>query len=370
MQGGIMGSKTLDIIIPTKNNSKILIKNLNYLLNISDRIRVVVLDSSDQPSIFSKNFKNLKSDLEVFRTPKNFSSVQNFDAGVEHIRSDFFIFLCDDDFVSANIMDIIDDLDSRGLKACISTFPMNILWRGFKAKTLNIKNEIALVERKYSQDEVVLFSDAEIENCIRKQSRGPLNLPRAYLGITSSEVLVSLRKKQQNLFGSISPDIFSSIKIAENIESYIKIDYPFIIPGASPNTASAEEAKGSEQNHMKRAKNYNWNSLIPEIHNEACIWSQALSDALLESDRSISNYSNLYSRMFHIFHQHPHKISKAFLQNRDKITLFLYSFMNAIKLLTTKIFERFVNNDVSRITDLKHLEGVNGILEKYRTKSN
>ena len=365
-----MGSKTLDIIIPTKNNSKILAKNLNYLLNISDRLRVVVMDSSDQPSIFSENFKKFKSDIEVYRTPRNFSSVQNFDAGVEHIRSDFFIFLGDDDFVCSNIMDIVDDLDSRGLKACISTFPMNILWRGFKAKTLNIKNEIALVERKYSQSEVVLFSDTEIQNCIRKQSRGPLNLPRAYLGITSSEVLVSLNKKQQKLFGSVSPDIFSSIKIAENIESYIKIDYPFIIPGASPNTASAEEAKGSEQNHMKRAKNYKWNPLIPEIHNEACIWSQALSDALLGSDRNISNYSNLYSRMFHIFHLHPRKISKAFLQNSNKITLLFYSFMNAIGLLMTKIFERFLNNDVSGMTDLQHLEEVNSILENIEPDQN
>ena len=71
-----MGSKTLDIIIPTKNNSKILAKNLNYLLNISDRLRVVVMDSSDQPSIFSENFKNLNQILKSIGLQEIFFSAE------------------------------------------------------------------------------------------------------------------------------------------------------------------------------------------------------------------------------------------------------------------------------------------------------
>ena len=88
-----------------------------------------------------------------------------------------------------------------------------------------------------------------------------------------------------------------SVTISFYIDKYLKVDSPFIIPGASPGSASASEAKNSEQQHLKRLKHKYWSNKIPKINKEHCIWSNALIDSLRKHNIEIDDYSGLYSRL-------------------------------------------------------------------------
>ena len=73
--------------------------------------------------------------------------------------SDFFCFLGDDDTVTSEILDIINYLQLNNLEACISSFPFNLLWKGYKSRSLDMKSPMSLVLRKFTGAKIILKSE-------------------------------------------------------------------------------------------------------------------------------------------------------------------------------------------------------------------
>lgn len=354
-----MPTTKLDIIIPTKDKGHIVAENLEHLSNISNQIRIVVLDSSK--TINSKlqiilSSSNRLSEILYINTPYDFTALQNFQEGEKYIISDFFCFLGDDDTVTSEIIDIIKYLEINNLDACISSFPFNLLWKGYKSRSLDIKDPMSLVHRKFTGTKTILNSVNERLRACKALSRGPLDLPRAYLGVCSSNILRRIHNNGENLFDSISPDIFSSVTISFYIDKYLKVDSPFIIPGASPGSASASEAKNSEQQHVKRLKNKYWSNMIPKINKEHCIWSNALIDSLRKHNIEIDDYSGLYSRLLLSYPRYYKKINLSLLNHNRKFLLIIKSLFRLISNLFVKVISRL--NGKPKIHTLRRIKDV------------
>ena len=72
--------------------------------------------------------------------------------------------------------------------------------------------------------------------------------------VCSSNILKKIHNDDKQLYNSISPDIYSSITISFYLDEYLKVDNPFIIPGASPGSASAAQAKIKNKITLKNGK--------------------------------------------------------------------------------------------------------------------
>lgn len=339
-----MQKTKLDIIIPTKDKGHILARNLEHLSNISNLIRIVVLDSSKfiDPQLNEVLLSSNKlSEIRYINTPYEFAVLENFREGEKYIISDFFCFLGDDDTVTSEIVDIINYLESNNLDACISSFPCNLLWGGYKSRFLNIKDPLALVCRKFKKTKIILNSNKQRSKAIEALSRGPIDLPRAYLGVCSSNVLKKINKDGKELFDSVSVDIYSSMTISLYVDKYLKVDSPFIIPGASPGSASAEQAKNSEHHHLKKRKNMYWSKMVPKINKEHCIWSNALIHSIEVHNIKIDDYSGLYSRLILSYPKEYKKINQSLFHHRSKYSLILKSFLKLTNDIIFKIISRF-----------------------------
>ena len=165
-------------------------------------------------------------------------------------------------------------------------------------------------------------------------------MPRAYLGVCSSNILKKIHNDDKQLYNSISPDIYSSITISFYLDEYLKVDNPFIIPGASPGSASAAQAKNQEQDHLKRMENMYWSDMVPKINKEHCIWSNALIHSIEEYDLKIEDYSGLYSRLILSYPRYYRKINPSLLKQSNLFLLIIKSIFRYTINIVQKLYLR------------------------------
>ena len=295
----------LSIIIPTRNRQKYAANVVNNLIRHAPNSQIIVNDNSDDDSLSNMLTCIDSKNLLYSYFPENMSVIENFENALFKADGEYVTIIGDDDYVGPNIEEIIDqaikqDIDSISLKKnkaihyfwpdCVSKNWRNIGGKFFfsdftsNAKKLSIDSEISLVQSRLGS--------------------GPLGLPRIYMGIVSMKLIRKIVKKHGSIFGGISPDVYSSFLIAMECQNPIVYDFPFIIPGACPESTSAARANKSDIgsgtvsiNHLSRFKNINWDPRVPEVYTPITVWALTTIQALklYGITPKLSSYSYLYA---------------------------------------------------------------------------
>lgn len=128
LNSGLKGKLT--IVIPTYNRPKMLMRAVLSALNQPyQNISVQIYDNSDgnEAEIYLSRLLQSETRVSYLRHKKNIGSIKNFEYGLNHIDSDYFCLISDDDFFAPNFFaEAIGTLQDSGADfVCCQTIAMN-----------------------------------------------------------------------------------------------------------------------------------------------------------------------------------------------------------------------------------------------------
>lgn len=308
----------LSIIIPTHNRSKYAIKTINSLLTIDGEIEIVVTDTSEDDKISLSFSNHPKRDcLKIYRPGFGLSVVDNFNIGLSESTGEYIVFIGDDDFVANEIIGLVKWAKLKAVDAVKFTFPVYYNWPDFRHKKHGLEYGSKLYINKFTGQIEAFDAKTALVDVLNHPGYGVMDMPRAYLGLLSRELLNIIQKKYGVLFGGVSPDIYSAAMISSEARNCVKIDYPIIIPGASGPSGSGLSASGKhigllkDSSYIMAFKDLTWDDTIPEFYSVPTVWAFSLLKAfnLLGPNSGSFNYERLYLKCFY---RHPNYIRYTF----------------------------------------------------------
>lgn len=352
----------VSVIVPTHNRARYAIQTIRAVLAASPEIEVVVSDTSETDSI-SPEFTNPQdlNRIKFLRPNITYSVVDNFNFALKAATGEYLVFIGDDDFVSSKLMEVARWAKRESIDSVKFTFPALYYWNDFTSSTRwkAVANTISIspfTGKVKNHD-----SKLALKKALKNLGGGVYEMPRAYAGMLSQSLAKKIQSKYGDLFGGVSPDIFSAALISEETKNCFLIDFPVVIPGASGASTSGQSAAGRhvgglrDNPHIGAFKNLIWDNRIPEFYGVQTVWAFSLLKAieLIPSRLEIINFEKLYVKcLIHHRHYLP-EIGSAVRVHAKKIgwsrtifSIFFECASESIEILTRVTIKKFTRQSI------------------------
>jgi glycosyltransferase involved in cell wall biosynthesis len=323
----------LSIIIPTRNRQDYLMNVLQCLIKTT-KAEIVISDNSDEPI----NFKDLEKidvvsksqRIKYSYTNEKLSVVDNFNKALSLSTGEYVIFIGDDDCVGPSIESIVDWAKTQDADAVISyreKFIASYYWPEINTQSFRGSFAGKLFLRKFTGKTRRVNGKREIKKVANNPGTGLSGLLRVYHGIVKRSLIDQIIDKYGTIFGGVSPDIYSATLISYECKKAYWIDYPFVVPGASPKstagdvTAGAHLDKLGNREHITRFGNgLIWDQEIPEFYATHTVWAYSQQQALKKiGDKKYQIVlPNLYWRCLMKYRNHWTEIFEAMRFSRKQ----------------------------------------------------
>ena len=316
----------LSIVIPTKNRYKYLKSLLLYLDGFnSDLLEVVIQDNSDDNRQFVDFLKSQKlPQLNYFYTKSAISVIDNCDLAVNNSNGSYVCFLGDDDFISEQIIDVIQIMKLNAIDS-LSCHAARYNWPDLQKAEPSLSS--LLVYKEKGSPFYLMDPKKRLNELLRSQQYSLNNLPKLYHGVVSRAVLDDIYVKCGSFFPGFSPDISNAVAVCIFSKKHLHIELPLIVAGFGLNSAAG---LGAQKRHvmkidqvtmLPRDVKERWNSAIPYIWTGNSVWAASIIESLtrLGQFELLSKFSfvNFYSKFIRAT---PHLIKYA-AQSSFKNTL-------------------------------------------------
>lgn len=313
----------LSIVIPTRDRPNYLMASLEVITSYCPLAEVIVCDNSVDDCLRNKLGKFASFNIKYVYSSETLSVVDNFERARKSASGEYLLFLGDDDSIGPGLYQVAEWSSQNHIDAVISygdTFLANYFWPGVQSKYYGSKYSgrmfVAGFTGKATRLDPLLAMRASATN----PGSGLGFMPRAYHGLVSKALLDQIDSSYGYVFGGVSPDIFSAILISSVASNCWRIDYPFVIPGASPKSTAGQGAERSDSgslnavDHITRfGKSLVWDQLIPEFYSPHTVWAISMTKALdlVNDEGVIINYPRLYAKCLIHQYSHKHEVLKA-----------------------------------------------------------
>lgn len=296
---------SLSICIPSKNRYYTLEILLEYLLSSSSRdFEVIVLDTSSN----KKDLLLSDHRLSVYSKPSTFSVIDSFEFVVAKAQGEWIIVLGDDDCIDIeNSLRILSKVSSYDTVICSKA---NYAWPDITHRNYGnaLSGKLNLM-KKYTGRTKNVDNNKILAKVLRRGGVNGLDkLPRIYHGFVKRGIVKSLRVEFGTVFPGPSPDMASSVFIAQSNVNSCHVDLPLVISGHSASSTAGQSNRGEHQGaiekieHLPKNSKDTWSIRIPKFWSAGTVYAQSLESALriTGNNRSLSqlNYSYLYSHLF------------------------------------------------------------------------
>lgn len=301
----------LSVIVPTHNRAKYALPTVRALLALSECIEVVVSDTSSDDALQGALAELPDSHrVNVVRPPTGVSVVDNFNAALAAATGHYLVFIGDDDLVTSATVHIAEWAMRTGVDAVSFAFPANYYWPDFQHRLRGSFYAGTLRVEDFSGNVAEHDAKQALAEAADQLGNGVMAMPRAYAGMISRQLADRIRQRHGELFGGVSPDIYSAALISAECRRCVRIDYPVVVPGNSGASTSGQSASGGhlgglrDNAHIGAFKNLVWDELIPEFYSVPTVWGYSLFKALEKLGRQeTADLAKLYVRAL-LFHRH------------------------------------------------------------------
>lgn len=352
----------LSIVFPTRNRSQYLIDSVRLTLREIADCEVIIADNSDDDAL-GRELNNQFDDNRIIysHSPEILSVVDNFERAVDLAEGKFLIFLGDDDSIGPGLVDIASWADSNGIDAVISyreQFLCSYYWPGIKSKYFGDQYAGNVFVSEFTGAAYPLDAIASLKKVAANPSGGLGAMPRAYHGLVSRVLVEKIRNKYGSLFGGVSPDIYSATLIADMATKSFVVDFPFVIPGASPSSTAGQGALRSDRGDLKTVEHitrfgtdFNWDMRLPAFYSPHTVWPYSLLKAIerVKRDDVIFSFANVYAQCLAKDRKYTKKIIAAIdatFAGMNKVLVYLTILGHVAKIFATlavKIARRLAN---------------------------
>jgi len=369
----------VSIIVPTKNRSQYAVSTIQACLCVGKNIEVIVADSSHD-----ERLSNSLKDLLIFekityvKTDPSFSVVDNFNCAIAYASGEYVTCIGDDDFVTSEITAIAEYARSNQIDCVNFTFPVTYWWPDFIHRRRGKIDAATLCVEKYTGTIKSLDATQELQKAAQLLGSGPQKMPRIYAGLVSGDLLKKITKKYGQVFGGVSPDVYSATLLARECQKSVLFDFPIVIPGISGGSTSGTSSNGQhvgklrENSHIAPFKDLIWDERIPEFYSVPSVWSFSMLKALekinlVEKANFMSTY--LKCALYHRNFFQETRVAIKFTVSRQPATKTftngLLAVNNEIRFILSAIFRRVRSRIMPKNED--RIKEINSTLEAYNT---
>jgi glycosyltransferase involved in cell wall biosynthesis len=316
----------VSVIIPTHERAKYAVPTIRAMLALQGDVEVVVCDTSavDLISPELADDPNL-SRLKLVRPGRPLSVVDNFNTALAAATGTYLTFIGDDDFVTEQIVAVAKWAEAHHIDAIKFSFPTLYFWPDFRHKTQHDAIAGTLRTSQFTGKVSPHDAKAAALQALANFGGGVMEMPRAYAGLISLDLVNRITERHGSLFGGVSPDIYSAYLISQEARKCVHIDYPVIVPGASGASTAGQSAKGKhvgalrDNAHIRPFHDLIWDKRIPEFYSVPTVWSYSLLKAVEKHGTQLEhiNFARLYLKCL-IFHRTFHKETRAAISSHRK----------------------------------------------------
>lgn len=306
-----MSQPFVSVIIPTHERAQYAVQTIRSMLALQGEVEVVVCDTSAEDLISAELHDSPHlSRLKLVRPGKTLSVVDNFNTALAAATGKYLTFIGDDDFVSEQILTVANWAEVHQIDAIKFSFPTLYFWPDFRHKTQDDAIAGTLRTSPFSGKVTPHDAKAAALQALANFGGGVMEMPRAYAGLVSMDLVKRIQEKYGPLFGGVSPDIYSAFLISQEARKCVYIDYPVIVPGASGASTAGQSAKGThvgalrDNSHIRPFRDLVWDERIPEFYSVPTVWSYSLLKAV-EKHGALEeqiNFARLYLKCL-VFHR-------------------------------------------------------------------
>lgn len=317
----------LSVIIPTRNRTRYLIDSLEVILAHTVDSEVIVHDNSDTDDLKHQLAPVVATGrVRYVHVTEPLSVVGNFERALLLAQGDYITFIGDDDAIGPGIEEIAAWAKEQEIDAVVSyrnSFLASYFWPGVRSKYFGDAYSSQLFVNAYTGRAWRIDPRAALRAVAGKLGGGLGELPRAYHGLISKRVVARIHERHGHLFGGVSPDIYSATLIAAHADKVVVVDYPFVIPGASPSSTAGQGAERSDRGALRATEHIarfgpglKWDEAIPEFYSPHTVWAYSLCKALEQvPELGIRpNYGRLYATCLMYCKGHSSEVGQAMQQ--------------------------------------------------------
>lgn len=342
------------IIIPTRERGEYLFHTIRTCLNQTyENFEIIISDnySQDNTKLIIDSFND--SRIKYFNTGKRLSMSENFDFALSHVSDGYIMFIGDDDAILPNSLDYVNNIiNSTNCEAVVS-YNSFYTWPGTSQP-----NKLSWSSKTNFE---VRNSKKWIDNYMKFKMEYTFDLPSIYCGFVKRSVLDNLITNN-TFFKSSTPDAYSAIAVAFNIDFYVYSFKPFVIHGSSPRSNGGSylgKSKGDEGDELKLFFKEN---IIP-FHKEIVMTKSfrvCSVEAFLQFSDSFPDYTKGYKINWE-------KLLKYVLTERKDNTE--EEILDAVKkmcLIHGVDYNYILNNPPNKFSDTPIIEMISRLLIKIK----
>lgn len=291
----------VSIIIATKNRVQYCIKSVESILAYTEiDFEVILQDNTDSTELKQYADQYFKDPRLVYRyTPPPFSSIDNFNAGLELAKGEYVCLIGDDDGICSNFFNVVrwakaNDIDS----VCPKVF-IDYYWPGaFDPEGPGYLTVPWFSGKVWEENPAQRLQPLVDDGIVNYMA---YHLPKFYHGIVRRQFFEEHKLRTGYYLGGLSPDIYSAVTLSSVVKKHIVLDFPITISGACKVSTTVAGFNGGHSGQLKDAPhfrhrgNYVWDTRIPAYYSVQTIWAESALKAIEDNKIAVNlKRLNLY----------------------------------------------------------------------------
>lgn len=285
----------LSVVIPTRNRQEYAIRAVKQILNVTDkRTQIVIQDNSDDQSLCAM-IKELDAERIMYNySAEQLSFVDNFERATQLATGEYVTLLGDDDGVLPSITKVAEYALNNGYDCITTKVLVTYYWPNSGAKKSGCSEKNGYIRlNKYSNYCTTVDVQKRLVQVLRNgcQFYHASGIPKIYHGLVRNSVLKEIRQAYGQLYGGLSPDIYSAFAISIMNVKTLYLDFPFTIDGNCKKSGAGAQAQGKHTGSLKNAPHlrgnpdYKWDILVPRVFSIQTIWADSGLAAIRNLDK-------------------------------------------------------------------------------------
>ncbi len=282
----------LSIAIPTHNRARYAIPAIRSILAITDpRLEVVVSDTSttgELAACMADRCNAWVTDprLYYFRPHEKLDMTGNHNAAISAASGEYVCLIGDDDTITADALLAAAWAKDKGIELIAPNVVTNYVWPDFRSRYLGAAHASRLYFAKRFGDMHVHDSSIALATALHNAAQGTDGLPKIYHGIVKRSVLERIRELSGAYFHGSSPDVSGAIGLALCSKSFVVVDYPLTIPGASGGSNTGRSAMNTHKGKLSNESQTSgfeaggWSRGVPRFFSVETVWAHAALETI------------------------------------------------------------------------------------------
>ena len=282
----------LSVVIPTHNRARYAIHAIASLLAIpSDELEIVVSDTSTDGELSAQLTAQAclfldDPRLKYVRPIGRLDMTGNHNAAIKAASGEYVCLIGDDDTITADALLAAAWAKDRGIEVIAPNVVANYVWPDFRSRLMGAGHASRLYIAKRFGGAVIHDSALALASALRNAAQGTDGLPKIYHGIVKRTVLERIRELSGAYFHGSSPDVSGAIGLALCSKSFVVVDYPLTIPGASGGSNTGRSAmnthkgKLSQESQTQGFEAGGWSQGVPRFFSVETVWAHAALETI------------------------------------------------------------------------------------------